>query len=152
MKKGDKKGQFYLIAAMIMIIIITLFAVIFNFSEKSDVSKLKELGEQLSIESEKVLDYDTYNGENEIETFTQEFSSYAGSDVKIYYITGRKGDIGAYKYVDDEKIIIPVDEIGEEIHLTLDGIDHKFDIQPGENFYYVLSQDINGETHVVINR
>ena len=74
MKKGDKKGQFYLIAAMIMIIIITLFAVIFNFSEKSDVSKLKELGEQLSIESEKVLDYDTYNGENEIETFTQEFS------------------------------------------------------------------------------
>ena len=148
----NKRGQFYLIAAMIIIVIVTLFVVVFNYSEKQGSTKLTELGEELIIEAEKVIDYDTINDASEIDDFTQKFSTYAGSDVKIYYILGHKDSIEAYKYLDGEKVLATVEEIDEEIHITLDWIDYVFDLQPGENFYYVISQNINGETHVVTNK
>ena len=151
MKKGDKKAQFYLIAAMIIIIIITMFAVIFNFSEKKSSTKISELGEELNIEGGRVLDYDTFNGENQMENFTKEFSAYAGSDIKIYYILGEAGDINEYRYTGGEKIEGDLEEVDGEILVTFDGLDYKFDVMAGMNFYYVISQNIDGETHVFAN-
>jgi len=57
----QKRGQFYLIAALIIIAVIIGFAGISNYIQKKEVIKLYDLGEELGIESQNVLDFGTYN-------------------------------------------------------------------------------------------
>jgi len=153
MKKGDKRGQFYLIAAMIVILILVTLTIILNYSEKRSDFKIEKLGEELKIEGGKVIDYDTYTQANSFEDFAKKFSAYAGANTEIYYIVGREGSIEAYKFEGDSKITKEVteDDVNNKILITIDFVDYMFDLQPGENFYYIISQEISGETHVVTN-
>ena len=52
----QKRGQFYLIAALVIIAVIIGYAGISNYLEKKESIKLYNLGEELGIESENVLD------------------------------------------------------------------------------------------------
>ena len=60
----NKRGQFYLVAAMVIIVLIVGFAAVQNYTKKSRTIKLIDLKEELGIESGKVLDFGTFNLEN----------------------------------------------------------------------------------------
>jgi len=75
---GDKKAQFYLLAAIIIIAVIIGFAGVSNFYKKREAVKVYDLGEELEIEGKNVLDYGTLNpSEVVLDDFTQQFSEYA---------------------------------------------------------------------------
>ena len=55
------KGQFYLMAAIVIIVVIISFAAVSNYAKKKAEIKIYDLGDELGIESEQVIDYGTYN-------------------------------------------------------------------------------------------
>ena len=170
MKKG---GQFYLLAALIIIAIILGFVVVNNYVLSDSSSKLYDLKEELGIESEKVLDFGTMqmNGDNAelLEHFTTLYNEFAGSDKEIYYIFGNSEKILAYSYADENVGTISVEGAGaigidkkvkrdlpqrrvegeEKVIVRIKEQDYSFDLKSGENFYFVIQQEAGGSQYVV---
>lgn len=90
----QKKGQFYLIAAFVIITIIIGSFAISNYAKRKSSIKVYNLKEDLEVESERVLDYGIYNAYNEsdmlelLANFTEVYAKYAGEDIEIYFIFG----------------------------------------------------------------
>lgn len=152
MKKGDTKGQFYLIATIIIVVVIIGFAVITNYSFKKSSSKLEAIGEELKIEGEKVLDYDTVNEPDEFENFAKDYSEYIGDEIDIYFIVGEGTSFEAYEYDGESKNDLSANlVVGSNIVFTLEEVDYEFDLEQGKNFYFIITQKIRGEKYVVTN-
>ncbi len=179
--KKNRRGQFYLIAAIIIIaVIITVFTVT-NYISKKETIKLFDLGEELSIESENVLDYGVYNSFNEdqmddlVTDLTEKYADYAGEDKNLYFVFGDRQEIKVIAYQTlTEEVSISIDEgtssplvINEEtgvgsatipgtninnIVITVADHEYEFALRHGENFYFVISQEISGEKHVVTGK
>ncbi len=151
--RGDKSGQFYLIAAIILVTIIVSLLSITNYSQKKDNTRIENIGRELEIESEKVFDYDKINGQNEIENFTGEYSYYVGEEIKLYFITGDENALEAYTYENGIKIDLSSESgiIEDKIIFAHEETEYSFDLNKGKNFYFVLSQDIGGEKYVYTN-
>lgn len=165
----QKRGQFYLIAAMIVISLIIGFAVVSNYLEKKQTIKLYDLGEELGIESENVLDYGTYNEYNDtdmdelIRSFIENYVDYVQEGIEIYFIFGNWEKITIVKYqeisyygllldggytstyIEEEVIENPE----KDVVVTINGNTYEFRLKPGENFYFVISQEIGEEQYVV---
>lgn len=170
----NRKGQFYLIAAIIIIGLIIGFAAVKNYTQKKEVIKLYNLGEELGIESENVLDYGTYNELNESEMeglltdFVESYADYAAEGKNLYFIYGnwQKINVVAYQelnttiYVDigegvkliqpgEKEEFIPTDGVIHKVIITIEELTYEFELTYGENFYFVISQEIEGEQYVV---
>jgi len=175
----EKRGQFYLLAAIILITIIIGFASVSNYLEKKDDIRLYNLGEELKIESKHVLDYGTYNEKNDtatqelIEGFIEKYATYIEAEIDIYFIFGNKKQIIIVGYQELTKDT-PIIKIGEkeeaevettpgkkttikgvydrefdEVTITIDDNDYIFKLGEGENFYFVISQKIGEDIYVV---
>lgn len=152
MERG-KKGQFFLVMAVIIIVVAAGFITLTNFSKRTKGVKLSYIGDELRIESEKVLDYISLNGDRneKMENFTKEFSNYTSDDIKIYFIEGKKESIKAYSYQEGETINmnnnLTITEDKIEINIG-DGI-YEFNKTKGENFYFVMISEKGYEKYVV---
>jgi hypothetical protein len=149
-KKSDKHGQFYLMATIIIIGLIIGLVVIFNYSTKSNSSQAEEIAKGLSIESEKVLDYDSIHSSDEFENFARDYSAYAGKDKEIYFIIVNGADMEAYRYNEGTKIDLSnnLDVTADEIQFSLDSKVYSFKLENGENFYFILVYSKGGEKYV----
>jgi len=113
----EKRGQFYLIATVIIIAVVIGFVTISNYAQGRDSVKIYDLGEELIIEGENVLDYGIYNGLSKDETadllkeFIEGYSEYLGEDIEIYLLVG-----------DEDSLIV----IGQE-----EGLEDDFEIEFG---------------------
>lgn len=175
----QKKGQFFLIAAVVIIVVVVSIVTISNYIQKKDIVKLYDLGEELGIESQQVLDYGTYNELNDtemktlMENFIENYVSYLEEDKNIYFIFGNKQKINiiGYQEIAEENVTVcfeasegctPYLTIGETQEFTKEGgediykvviriasIDYEFRLKQGENFYFIIWQKIGEETHVI---
>lgn len=184
MKRGnllrDNRGQFFLIAAVIIIAVIVSIVTITNYTHKKEVVRLYDLGEELGIESQQVLDYGTYSELDEeemtelIENFIENYVSYIEEDKNIYFVFGNKNRINVIGYQDiipeevrvclnledldscknylligeTEEYTKPAGEI-DKIKVIIGGIEYEFSLKEGENFYFVIWQEIGGDKYVV---
>lgn len=174
----NKMGQFYLAAAIVIVVIIIGFAAIQNYTRKQSSIQLYDIKEELGIEGGKVLDYGTYNLDSDedkeqlLQDFTSNYSEYAGEGKNLYFIFGNTQKIYVIKYeevvsgsisinvgsrrsglqtfIKGGEITTYVPE-GNEVTLTIGGLDYDFTLKRGENFYFIISQEIGGEQHVVIS-
>ena len=172
-----KRGQFYLISAIIIIGLIIVFAGVSNYLEKEEQTKIYDLKRDLEIESENVLAYGTYYsfGEDQMLNLLQGFiEAYAeyGEVQKIIFIFGNREKITVlgYQQLENEIILIGNGEEGEiELELiagadpssamydnpggvvivSVGGVDYSFELREGENFYFIIAQEIEGEQYVV---
>lgn len=100
----NRRGQFFIIAAIVIITVIVSIATVSNYTQRKDVVKLYDLGQELGIESQQVLDYGTYNELNEsemkslMETFIQNYVSYIEEKKNIYFVFGNKEKINVIGY------------------------------------------------------
>jgi len=181
----NKRGQFYLVAAIVLVVIIISFATIQNYTRRKSAIKIYDIKEELGIESGNVLDYGTFNIADDeerrdlIENFSEEYIAYAGEgrnlslifgDYKqmwqITYeevIVGEVGVQGIGKGTSRLDIIgsrIKIEEIQPtyeqngnvyKIEVELAGTKYDFELKPGENFYFIISEEIGGEQHVVVS-
>jgi len=179
-RKEDKKAQFYLLAAIIIIVVISGFAAVSNYAKQRSSIKLYDVRDELGIESGKVLDYGTLQGEyietNEgeehiIDHFTEKYNEYAGEGKEIFFIFGSskkvtlitygnasQGDIqliaGSTQPITQE---IPKKQIikqtitpeGGKVTVKIGEDEYPFELKPGENFYFIISQQV-GEEQVVV--
>jgi len=178
----NKRGQFYLIAAVVIIAIIIGFVTVSNYSKENvEYTTIYGLEEGLEIESAKVLDYGIYNGLDEVNLtnllrgFTEAYAEYAELE-KVFFIFGNSENITVAGYSElEEEILVDLggetpsvlkfekkaytreEFAGEEIEITrviitLQGIEYVFDLKPGENFYFILVVNLKGEQYVVTNQ
>jgi len=170
-----RRGQFYLLGAIVIISIIIGFAVISNYSKKKQTPLIYDLKDELGIEGVNVIEYGTYNelGPNFANLtlhFSGVYSSFAGDKKNMYFIVGTGNNITMYSFTDvvqgtysidvgggyskidiknkefKENKIIPT---SKKITVNVEGKDYEFDITPGENFYFIITQKINGEKYVI---
>ena len=179
----NKRGQFYLLAAIIIVGLILGFAAVSNYAKKKESTRLFDLGDELGIESGEVLDFGTIREDVDntvlLEHFTTLYDKYVGEDKKMYYIFGDKKKVVAYEYGKSStgsidvniggspsgldilrKTKIDLNQTIEEkviegnlitiVKVTIPDLGtYEFELKPGENFYFVISQEIGGERHVV---
>ena len=145
---GDKTGQFYLIAAIVIISLVAGIFTIVNYSKKQDISKVYDLKKELEIESGKMLD--NVNEGYAWNGLTSNFSAYAGKDVEIIYIIVDtvSRNITVYKYLDiNNKVDFPYSYNSGNMIITVNvqGTDYRFKEKEGENFYFIISQIIGDQ-------
>lgn len=149
--KGDKAGQFYLIAAIIIAGLVIGFAVINNYSSNKTPIELTEMVEELQIEGGQVINYDMVHSTNKFEEFSRDYSIYAGADKEIYFIVGDDtAGFQAYRYdgTDKENLTTTNLDVGEKIVFTLYGVSYEFKKEKGKNFYFLLTKESEGEKYV----
>jgi len=157
MKTGDKRGQFYMIAAVILIGMMIGFIATTNYSRKTEATKVYDIKNELEIESSKELDRGALSGTYNFNEFTQNFSSHYGSGVDIIYIvadvsSGSLGDIEVYRYIDDAKLnYTNHEEISTIVNVSWDDSNYYYQLREGKNFYFLVSQYIGGEKYIARN-
>ena len=175
-KRGDKTGQFYLISAIILATLIIGIVTISNYARKESNLKLHELKEEIQIESAYVLDYGLlkYKSSSEAEfyalllTFTKDYIDYQGKNKDLYFIFGNQNNITVTGYQETEKEVsvssgstqaIITNEAGEftggiapetnTVILSISDTLYEFELNSGENFYFILSQKVNKGEYII---
>jgi len=141
-----------------------------NYSRRQETQTIQNVGEELSVESEKVLDYATSNNLDEkqaMKDFVYNYTTYLRDGKDSYFLYGNTALITVVGYSSDDKIIyvngeemgLNGEEIasqdfaspGSDITLRIDGEDYEFVLKSGENFYFIMFEETEGEEHVIRN-
>lgn len=169
-RRGDKTGQFYLIAAIILAAIIIGISTVSNYSKKDKSFEVYDLKEELQIESENIFDYGTYNElspasmDDLLHNFTQSYIDSESNDKDLYFIFGDKTGITLKGFQKSPQTVLlnnaiittssgefvgGINPIGNDIDVSIAGNNYKFKLEPGENFYFIISQKIGDNEYVV---
>jgi hypothetical protein len=172
-----KRGQFYLAAAMIIIVVIVGFVGVSNFLRKTEPVRIYYLKDELGIESNQVLDHGVYNEFNStqmnnlLRDFTQNYSGYVESGFSLYFVFGNKEQLTVAGYRDLVTGEISVEHGGEistlqitqgiynattyepeanatDIEVIVEDKKYQFELKEGENFYFVIYQKLEGGTFI----
>ena len=153
----DKEGQFYLLAAIVIIVLLLSYVGVSNYINKKNATKVYDVKEELNIEGNNVLEFGILNsdtlslseagteiarGEDAIiEHFMTLYETYlesVGENIDIYYILGNKDAIKAYKIGETS---------GGELILNFGGtrlteniIKKSIEELKGERNYYTVSE------------
>lgn len=177
MDRGEfkKRGQIYLIAAIIIVVIIAGFITIANYSKKESPIRIYDLGEELGIESANILEYGTAQGfdnnqmENLLTGFIGEYAKY-GNIERLYFIFGNMSNVSFVGYQEfiSEPVYLTVSEVeyqifieakkytstsypnpSEIIKIKIQDLGYEFKLREGENFYFIIFQEVGGEQYVI---
>ena len=146
----NKRGQFYLIAAMLIIVLILGIGGVMNFIREKDEPRVDDIKNELQIESAKLLEYKALNGGGTslVEDFIETYSEYVGAGVDIYYIIGTSSSIEAYKYSNGVGETVSVSESEGNAIISVEGTSYSFKMSPGDNFYFVIYQENGDEKYI----
>ncbi|MCF7910668.1 hypothetical protein K9L16_03280 [Candidatus Pacearchaeota archaeon] len=153
-----KRGQFYLIAALIIIAVLIGFATTFNFAESIDRQELYDLGEELKIESELVLDYGVYQKLNDegmdnlLLDFTEIYTQYKGDARDLFFAFGDQDRLTIAGYTDPETNEEELEEIRKTVILKIPGEGEvgTLEIINSDN-YTATSYDLNKNKEIILN-
>ncbi|MFH1325152.1 MAG: hypothetical protein ABIH49_00080 [archaeon] len=173
----EKRGQFFLLATIILVTVIAGVSSVYNYAAQKSQQKFYYFGDELEVESEKVIDYvnnNELNFKDVMTDFTQDYTDYSDAD-NFYFLFGDTNSIrfAGYKRIEDGTVTVKqVVEGDTEIYLTketyktqdftpfvtnptvklvIEEITYSLELQTGQNFYYIVSKEIDGEKHVATN-
>ena len=175
----NRNGQFFLILTVIIITVIAGLATMINFVEKKDDSRFYYAKDELAFESEKVIDYSISNEGDvkaDLTTFVQDYSAYSNAD-NFYFVFGttseitvagcKKNNDGQIRIEDDSGTLLstltlnkgPCNPIAsgtrgsppQNIFLVVDDAKYPFTLNQGENFFFVVSKEIEGDFYTITN-
>jgi len=176
----EKRGQVFLIAAFIAIsIIIGLVAITNTVNVSPERGQIYDLADEIEFETKRVIDYGVYR-EGDIEEDTEEvvrnflinYSDYIAQD-DIVFVYGDGEDLNALYFDSNANVgsvsicagggctsqqiegqdiqSIDVSSSNGVATVSFDDIDYHFDLREGENFYFVLSVNLENERFVAIS-
>jgi len=171
-KRGNKKGQFYLIAGIVIAVLIIGVAAISTYIIKESDLKISDLKEEVKIESSYVMDYALINEPEQpvfyerLINFTKTYTDYFKGEKSHYFIFGdqdnmtvsghQKEELSVYLNdelvpVEDGNFTLSIDPEGaQNVILRIDDNSYSFPIsQEGKNFYFVISQSVRDEEHII---
>jgi hypothetical protein len=151
MKKRNKKAQFYLIATFIVVLLIVGLSLMSNYSSVKRYSAIENLKEELQIERGYVLDYGIYNEKNMdivLNNFTEDFAEYVDEDITLYFLYGEEANLTAVKYTGGNPEPVFFEHENGKATIIAGDEEYGFILNKGQNFYYIISRDINGEIYI----
>ncbi len=170
MKRGEKRGQFYLVSAIILAVIIVSITVVTNYSKKQDYGDLDSLRDEIQIEAAKTLDYGISQGLSQaalnslMQGFTQEYIGSESRDKDLYFLFGNANNVTVKGYqkaahavfLDSTQITSSsgqfagsIDPAGSAINFKIDSDSYSFNLNSGENFYFLIAQETTGGKYVI---
>jgi len=150
-KKRNKKAQFYLIAAIVIIGAFLGLVSVLNYSERGDNPEVYYLVSELNIEGENVLDYEAATGASVFEEFAKNYSYYVGEEREIHFIVGESGNLDNFWYDGEIRNPVPYQEAGGNVSIEVHDAWHTFELQPGQNFYFVMVDTYKDQEYFVTN-
>jgi hypothetical protein len=109
--RKNRRGQFYLVAAIVIITILIGFSVVSNYSRNREVVQLYDLKQELNIETARVLEYGTYQEEEAddlLADFAESYADYAGEGKNMYFFFGNFQKVTAVAYQDLSNDLIDI--------------------------------------------
>lgn len=169
-----KRGQFYLIAALVIVVLLVGFIGLTNYTKVEEESSLTELQKELETEIVYTLDYGsaTDKSDSEFNTLFQNLSSiYINKSIEktTIFLYGKAPGIIIVrgKTAKDLNISINVDGswstlkdgvgtfeetytlVGESVALNLSNTSYAIDFNGGQNFKYLIFQG-KGKENLII--
>lgn len=173
----DKSGQFYLIAAIIIVIVIIGLSTVTNYVlTKDQPLKFYDLSSEVGEEGSRVVDYGIYNAadiQGKIQTFLSDFLQYSQEkekDTDFVFIYGNEvvatattytaegtGGVGitygdqTFTLYGEERYVpetVTIQNLREEVGVNLLGRRYGFTLREGENFLFIISKKRGEETYV----
>jgi hypothetical protein len=170
----DKKGQFFLIAALVIVgIIATLAAVNFSTKTPKEDVTIYDLSKEIDYESNQLIDYGVYKGAGSMEINSDVLAlvgNYSSSnpDTDILVVYGNEQLVRGVLFSKESTGVEAISAGGvpkgqfefsqTAIPLTTIIKDQKnvevmlenkrlanFTLNPGENFYLILQKEVGGE-------
>ena len=164
--KRCKKGQFYILAALILIAVVFSFVIIKNYAKpEAKKTKVYDLGKELKIETGNVYDYGVYNNNETkalIEDWIEKYKSYSEGKENVedwIFIYGDYEDMTGLVFIKtvggrfgivtgEQEFSVEIKEYYKnktairghqgEINVTFGGINYNFALENGKNFYFVI--------------
>ncbi len=154
-KIRNKKGQYYLIAAMVIITILSVFISTSNYSKIVSQENINKEGESLQIESEKLMDYILLNGDEKNKDFIKDYKKYLGENYRIYYLI-KKEDLILYNDEFNKMEGDYLKETNKKINIQIpikenELINYSFNLKKGNNLYYIMIKEKGEEIYTYSN-
>lgn len=146
----------YLIAAVVIIGLLLGLLTITSYVQQKRDTRVEALARELDYESAKILELGAVSEVYPWNSFTQNFSAYASHDVAIIYLVGDYTTHEAFTYDDANQkttagLSATYDSMTDTYTVTLDEGMFSFPFYEGENFYFVITSENNGEVYVATN-
>jgi hypothetical protein len=171
----NKRGQVFLMAALIIAgILISLVRISNESKAREEPEAFFDLSDEISFETKRVLDYGVINADPNVSGLaSQLLSNYSeaigNQDVAFIYGNAVSG-IYAFYYENVQVVAVtlfdglfdtvtvqsgkPIDvgysTVSNTATIRIDGVDYTFNLKPGQNFYFVLAKDDEGEKFVTV--
>ena len=170
----NNRGQFFLIMAFIILGLIAGVVTVSNSVEKKADPRFRYIGDEIDFESQRVIDYSIGNDrdvKSDLMDFVKNYSNYSNAN-DFYYIFGTTSEItfAGLKKKDSGTVQIDIGSGNQPItldqgifmtqnfnnpvnpvNLTINEIKYSFTLNTGENFYFVVSKEVEGDVYVVTN-
>ena len=171
----NKRGQFYLVAAIIIVMVISGIASVKTYAfAKSEPRKIQDISLELREESSRIIDYGIYSKENLTELlnkFTDEdFAPYfleKTENTQIVFIYGNASELYSVQYQPNFTGVVYATLGGgisqwsmkknyvnrtlfdvsgtDKMNVTLLNQTFEFEIRNNKMFYFVIAQEKEGE-------
>ena len=170
----NKRGQFFLFAAFVVIAILSGLATIATEAKVNNKqTQFYDLSNEIGDETKHVIDYGVYNQQNTdtlLSSFLTDYASYIAQEETIFIYGNASGvkalvfqninsgsvGIATYDGISGTPISVPIQEIeekdaqvsieqGNNIVIKINEIKYQFNLLEGQNFYFVIIKNTNGE-------
>jgi hypothetical protein len=170
----NRRGQFYLIAAIVIITIAVGFVIISNSASSQQTPNIYFLRDEIKIESLKIMDYATSNQlsgtqiRNTLIDFSNQYINSSKND-NFYFVFGNTTNMTFMSYqayysnvtldgtdytnlvgtgITYSKSFVP----GTNVTLNVNGNKHIFLINNGVNFNFVLLSNAGGQNYTATSQ
>lgn len=164
----NKKGQFYLIAAIIIIVVLVGYVTVSNsIITRPQENKVYELSKELNLEGEQVINHGVFQQKDLtqlLESFTTDYGKYISEDSNVYftYLDNKRENIiivayekvntggvsldlggGTLIQINTQTRDIPFRQIvnikeDQAFNVSIGGNFYNFKLNEGENFFFVI--------------
>jgi|TARA_B100001971_G_C18219032_1_gene555875 hypothetical protein len=175
----NKRGQFYLVAAIIIVFVIAGIASVKTYAiVRPEPRAIQDLGSELNEETSRIVDYGVYNSANLtslLDSFTdEEFAPYflkKTGETGIVFLYGNKEKLSAVQYnqtitgtisatigtgaINWQEVSSFTERVDviptDPLMVNMSGKMFEFDLKDNEMFYFVIVKEEGGETYVERN-
>ena len=169
----NKKGQFYLVAAIIIVMIISGIASVKTYAViNAEPKSIQEISGELREENPRIVDYGIYNNQeikSVIENFDSNFSEYflkKTENANIVFIYGNRSNLYSIQYNNfstgsvfatvggsaptwgNTNILSNITQItpaDSSVNVSILNRNFAFNITDNEMFYFLITQEKEGE-------
>lgn len=173
----NNRGQVFLMAALIVAgIVLSLVKVSNKGTSRQEPEAFYDLADEIGFEVKRVLDYGIIKSQNnnDIKSYAKSlinnYSEYISKEDVVFIYGDLDNKVWAYSYnavnanvitfIGGTSVSVPMyaqsvvtagyDPNSRRANVKINGVNYDFDLNEGQNFYFVLIKEDDGEKYVTI--